>query len=76
MSSISEVDRETRLVTSQRREARERTIPQHGRILGELRRRDADGAGLAMYEHLKGCWSEILAQDGDGNTGTDERSES
>ena len=61
MSSISELDRQTRIVTSQRREAREGTIPQHARILEELRAGDAEGAGLAMYEHLSCCWAEILA---------------
>jgi DNA-binding FadR family transcriptional regulator len=61
MSSISELDRQTRIVTSQRREAREGTIPQHTRILEELRAGDSEGAGLAMHEHLSSCWAEILA---------------
>lgn len=57
MSSMSVLDRRTRMLLSEDREAREETVPEHENILRNLRARSPEGAGLAMSRHLTKCWS-------------------
>ena len=59
MSSISVLDRGTRVVLSQSRDAREETIPEHRNILGNLQARDPEAAARAMSRHLTKCWSHM-----------------
>jgi GntR family transcriptional regulator, transcriptional repressor for pyruvate dehydrogenase complex len=59
MSNVSVLDRQTRLLLSQERKAREETIPEHENILRNLRRRSPEGAARAMHRHLSVCWSHL-----------------
>ena len=57
MSSVSVLDRKTRVVLSADRAACEETIPEHAKILTALRERDPERAAAAMQRHLAKCWS-------------------
>jgi GntR family transcriptional repressor for pyruvate dehydrogenase complex len=59
MSSISVLDRRSRVILAEDRQAREGTIPEHENILHNLRARNPEGAALAMSRHLTKCWAHM-----------------
>ena len=59
MENLSALDRQSRVITSQRRAVRDESIPEHENILRSLDSRDPDQAGEAMWRHLTTCWRHL-----------------